>query len=208
MPITEPHHAPTASDLSGNRHQAARQPKRRTRQHPQLRTQHAFETDGGSPSGPAKAARTPLVDTISSRLAMTPSNAADGSWWFSAQHRWLPIDLERSAPINLTSSPIVMVTPSSASRYHVALVRTARTPPAGSCMAARQWGEQKRSIVQWRSCFSTALWSAIARAMSTGAAHAGAEGALTGMWALFPARNWGLKSTGFQCTLPPPIQYV
>ena len=40
--------------------------------------------------------------------------------------------------------------------------------------------------------------------MSTGAAHEGAEGALTGMWALFPARNWELKSTGFQCTVPPP----
>ena len=40
--------------------------------------------------------------------------------------------------------------------------------------------------------------------MSTGGVYAGAEGALTGMWALFPARKWGLKSTGFQCTLPPP----
>ena len=33
--------------------------------------------------------------------------------------------------------------------------------------------------------------------MSTGGVYAGAEGALTGMWALFPARTWGLKSTGF-----------
>ena len=34
--------------------------------------------------------------------------------------------------------------------------------------------------------------------MSTGGVYAGAEGALTGMWALFPARKWGLKSTGFK----------
>ena len=126
------------------------------------------------------------------------------SWWLSAFERDLRVDLEHSAPTSPTSSPIVMVAPTTSRRDHLVLMRTAGTPDAGSCKAARQWGDQKRSIVQWRSSFSTALWSAIACAMSTGAAHAGAEGALTGMWALFPARNWELKSTGFQCTVPPP----
>ena len=184
---------------------AARQPKHRGRQHPQPQTRGALEAHDGGASGTSMAARAPPVDSIAAMISAASRTPTSNSWWFSAQHRLLRVDLERSAPRRRTSSAIMMVTSAPARPDHLALIGSACTPPAGHCTAAAQRGEQKRSIVNWRICFSTALWSAIARAMSAGAAHAGAEGALTGSWALFPARNWGLKSTGFQCTIPPPI---
>ena len=110
---------------------------------------------------------------------MASRTTAGSSWWFSASSRRLQADLERVAPKTPTSSPIVMVASTPARRDHLALIESACTPPATGCTAAAQRGEQKRSTVQWRSALSTALWSAIVRAMTAGGANAGAEGALT-----------------------------
>jgi hypothetical protein len=55
-------------------------------------------------------------------------------------------------------------------------------PPADSCTAAHQSQAQKRSIVQWRSGFSTgtALWSANVGFEMAGGAGAGGEGTSSG----------------------------
>ena len=70
--------------------------------------------------------------------------------------------------------------------------------------AAAQRGEQKRSTVQWRSALSTALSSAIVRAMTAGGANAGPEGALTAIPPSFLARNGGSKYRLFTVPLTPP----
>ena len=135
---------------------------------------------------------------------MASRTTAGSSWWFSASSRRLQADLERVALKTPTSSPIVMVASTPARRDHLALIESACTPPATGCTAAAQRGEQKRSTVQWRSALSTALWSAIVRAMTAGGANAGPEGALTAIPPSFLARKRVLKSSVFQCTLPPP----
>ena len=202
--ISELHPSPTASECAHNNKRPRGTQKRRTPPQPLPLARPALVVYAIGAPGPSRAACARSVDSIANRVSAAARTVAGCSWRLSAFERDLQVDLEHSAPTSSTNSPIVMVAPSPFRRDHIVLMRTARTPAAGSCKAASQRGEQKRSIVQWRSCFSTALWSEIARAMSTGAAHAGAEGALTGMWALFPARNWGLKSTGFKCTIPPP----
>ena len=63
----------------------------------------------------------------------------------------------------------------------------AGTPPVNGCRAGSQWHKQKGFIVQWRSALSTALRSAIVRAMSADGANAEAEGALTAIGPSFPA---------------------
>ena len=107
----------------------------------------------------------------------------------AAFNRRLRVDLERSTPKSSIPSPIMTVTSTPPWRDHLALIVTARTPPASGCTDARQWVEQKRSTVQRRSALSTALRSAIACAMSAGVANAGAEGALIAIRPSFPARN-------------------
>ena len=82
---------------------------------------------------------------------------AGSSRWFSVLHRLFRVDLDHSAPRRRTSSVIMMVAPAPARRDHLALIGSSCTPPAGSCTAARQWGEQKHSIAQRKSAFSAAL---------------------------------------------------
>ena len=82
----------------------------------------------------------------------------------------------------------MMVMPSPARRDHVDLIGRARMPPADSCTAARQSQAQKRSIVQWRSRFSTALWGANVGFGMAGGAGAGGEGTSSGVEASWPAR--------------------
>jgi hypothetical protein len=204
MRIIEGQSRPNSPQWGNKRQLAARQPKRRSRQHPLPGIRCAPEADGGGPPGPSTAARASPVDSITARISAASRTPAGNSWWFSAFERDLQVDLAHSAPSRSTSSPIVMVTSTPGRQDHLDLIGTAHTPPAGSCTAARQWGEQKRSIVQRRSALSTALRSAIVRAMRAGGATAGAEGALTAIRPSFPARNWVLKSSAFQCTVPPP----
>ena len=132
---------------------------------PALRT---LETHGPDALGRSGAARAPLVDSITTRISAASRTPASCSWWFSTSNRRVRVDLERSAPLYSMDSPIVMVASTPARRYHLALVESARTPPASSCTTASQWREQKRFIVQRRSALSTALWSATARAMHAG----------------------------------------
>jgi hypothetical protein len=155
--LFEPHHAPTASMSGRNTRPAARQPKHRGRQHPQPQTRGALEAHGGGASGPSTAARAPPIDSIAAMISAASRTPTGNSWWFSAQHRLLRVDLERSAPRRWTSSVIMMVMSAPARPDHLALIGSACTPPAGHCTAAAQRGEQKRSIVQWRSALSTAL---------------------------------------------------
>ena len=102
------------------------------------------------------AACAPLVDTSNTRISAAAQAPAGSSRWFSVLHRLFRVDLDHSAPRRRTSSVIMMVPPAPARRDHLALTGSACTPPAGSCTAARQWGEQKRSIAQRRSAFSAA----------------------------------------------------
>ena len=149
----------------------------------------ALEAHRTGPIGPSGAAHAPLFDAIATRCSTASPKPAGSSWWFSAFNRRLRVDLERSTPKSSIPSPIMTVTSTPPWRDHLALIVTARTPPASGCTDARQWVEQKRSTVQRRSALSTALRSAIACAMSAGVANAGAEGALIAIRPSFPARN-------------------
>ena len=168
-------------------------PKRRAWQQLYPLTRRALEAQGPGPFGPSGAACALLVDTITTRISVASRTTAGSSWWFSASSRRLQADLERVAPKTPTSSPIVMVASTPARRDHLALIESACTPPATGCTAAAQRGEQKRSTVQWRSALSTALSSAIVRAMTAGGANAGPEGALTAIPPSFLARNGDSK---------------
>ena len=170
-------------------------PKRRAWQQLHPLTRRALEAQGPGPFGPSRAACALLVDTIATRISVASRTTAGSSWWFSASSRRLQADLERVAPKTPTSSPIVMVASTPAHRDHLALIESACTPAATGCTAAAQRGEQKRSTVQWRtrSALSTALSSAIVRAMTAGGANAGAEGALTAIPPSFLARNGDSK---------------
>ena len=102
------------------------------------------------------AHRCPLVDTSNTWISAAAQAPAGSSRWFSVLHQLFRVDLDHSAPRRRTSSVIMMVPLAPARRDHLALTGSACTPPAGSCTAARQWGEQKRSIAQRRSAFSAA----------------------------------------------------
>ena len=187
MRICEPHGAPNSLNSASERVCTHDSSKRGGRQRllPPLR--RALEAHRTGPIGPSGAARAPLFDAIATRCSTASPKPAGSSWWFSAFNRRLRVDLERSTPKSSIPSPIMTVTSTPPWRDHLALIVTARTPPASGCTAARQWVEQKRSTVQRRSVLSTALRSAIACAMSAGVANAVAEVAFRTFQPLFPA---------------------
>ena len=148
---------PNSPTGASNDNCAARQPKRRSRQHPLPRTRRALEADGRGPPGPSTAARASPVDSIAARISAASRTPAGNSWWFSAFERGLRVDLAHSAPKRSTISPIVMVASTPGRQDHLELIQLTCAPPATGCTAARQWGERKRSIVQRRSALSTAL---------------------------------------------------
>ena len=121
-------------------------PKSRARQHMLPLVSRALEAHHSAPFEPSGAACAPLVDTSNTRISAAAQAPAGSSRWFSVLHRLFRVDLDHSAPRRRTSSVIMMVPPAPARRDHLALTGSACTPPAGSCTAARQWGEQKRSI--------------------------------------------------------------
>ena len=121
------------------------------------RVPRAFKAHGSGPSGPSRAARAPPVDSIAARISTASRTPTGSSQWFSGFERDIRVDLAHSAPSRSISLPIVMMASTPARRDHLALIGSACTPPAGHCTAAAQRGEQKRSVVQWRSALSTAL---------------------------------------------------
>ena len=132
-------------------------PKSRARQHVLPLVSRALEAHHSAPFEPSGAACAPLVDTSNTRISAAAQAPAGSSQWFSVLHRLFRVDLDHSAPRRRTSSVIMMVAPAPARRDHLALIGSSCTPPAGSCTAARQWGEQKHSIAQRKSAFSAAL---------------------------------------------------
>ena len=187
--ISKLHPAPTAFNVRTDRQTNARHTKCSAPLRPLPLAHPALEAHCRGAPGPSRAACARSVDSIASRVSATAQTIAGSSRRLSAFERGLQVDLEHSAPTSSTSSPIVMVAPSPSRRYHLVLMRTqpVRAPPAGSGKAASQRGEQKRSIVQRRSALSTAPWSVIVCAISTGGVCSRAEGALTAIEPSFPA---------------------
>jgi hypothetical protein len=138
-------------------------------------------------------------------FSVAPRTTAGSSWRFSASSRRLQTDLERVAPKDFNNlADRDGGVDSGSSIPHLALLESACTPPATGCTAAAQRGEQMRSTVQWRSAPSTALSSAIVRAMTAGGVNAGPEGALTAIPPSFFCTEWRLKIPAFYRTITPP----
>ena len=168
-------------------------PKRRAWQQLYPLTRRALEAQGPGPFGPSGAACALLVDTIASRISVAPRTTAGSSWRFSASSRRLQTDLERVAPKTSTISPIVMVASTPARRdYHITLLSSNQPVRLLPQVARLQLSVASKNAQQCsgeRSALSTALSSAIVRAMTAGDANAGPEGALTAVPPSFLARN-------------------
>lgn len=161
MHITELHPAPTALNSVRTPTEQRGTQKHCARLWPLPLARPAFNAHFRDAPRPSRAARAHTVDSIASRVSAASQTTPSSSWWLSAFQTGLRVNLEHSARDRSTRSPILMVTPCPSQLDHHDLIGTGYTPPAGSCKASGQACGQKRSTVQWRNTFSSALWSAI-----------------------------------------------
>jgi hypothetical protein len=155
--VSELHSKPTASECAHYDKRPRGTHKRRTPLQLLPLARPALAAHCNRAPRSSKAARERPVDWIASRVSATAQTIVGSSWSLSAFERGLQVDLEHSTPTSSTNSPIVMVELTPSRQDHLVLVRRPCTPPAGSCKASGKRDEQKRSIVQWRSAFSSAL---------------------------------------------------